>query len=235
VRNHRQRDPPKSASKTLDRASYEEIIRDIRRPREKPRSMTLIALIRHAATGWNEGGRVQSTTDVPLSENGRETVRTWQAPPHIAEFDWISSPLSRAVETATILSGFPPSRTDERLIEMDWAVWEGMTITELKAEIGNPGEAWRAGGLDFKAPGGESQREVQYRLLAVFRELVEAGRPTTIVCHRGVVRATYSLAAKWNQTTPWPDTLADDCTHLFQLQANGHPEIAELNVPLTSG
>jgi broad specificity phosphatase PhoE len=234
VRNHRQRDPPKSASKTLDRASYEEIIRDIRRPREKPRSMTLIALIRHAATGWNEGGRVQSTTDVPLSENGRETVRTWQAPPHIAEFDWISSPLSRAVETATILSGFPPSRTDERLIEMDWAVWEGMTITELKAEIGNPGEAWRAGGLDFKAPGGESQREVQYRLLAVFRELVEAGRPTTIVCHRGVVRATYSLAAKWNQTTPWPDTLADDCTHLFQLQANGHPEIAELNVPLTS-
>jgi broad specificity phosphatase PhoE len=235
VRNHRQRDPPKSASKTLDRASYEEIIRDIRKPREKPRSMTLIALIRHAATGWNEGGRVQSTTDVPLSENGRETVRTWQAPPHIAEFDWISSPLSRAVETATILSGFPPSRTDERLIEMDWAVWEGMTITELKAEIGNPGEAWRAGGLDFKAPGGESQREVQYRLLAVFRELVEAGRPTTIVCHRGVVRATYSLAAKWNQTTPWPDTLADDCTHLFQLQANGHPEIAELNVPLTSG
>jgi broad specificity phosphatase PhoE len=234
VRNHRQRDPPKSASKTLDRASYEEIIRDIRKPREKPRSMTLIALIRHAATGWNEGGRVQSTTDVPLSENGRETVHTWQAPPHIAEFDWISSPLSRAVETATILSGFPPSRTDERLIEMDWAVWEGMTITELKAEIGNPGEAWRAGGLDFKAPGGESQREVQYRLLAVFRELVEAGRPTTIVCHRGVVRATYSLAAKWNQTTPWPDTLADDCTHLFQLQANGHPEIAELNVPLTS-
>jgi broad specificity phosphatase PhoE len=235
VRNHRQRDPPKSASKTLDRASYEEIIRDIRRPREKPRSMTLIALIRHAATGWNEGGRVQSTTDVPLSENGRETVRTWQAPPHIAEFDWISSPLSRAVETATILSGFPPSRTDERLIEMDWAVWEGMTITELKAEIGNPGEAWRAGGLDFKAPGGESQREVQYRLLAVFRELVDAGRPTAIVCHRGVVRATYSLAAKWNQTTPWPDTLADDCTHLFHLQANGHPEIAELNVPLTSG
>ena len=197
--------------------------------------MTLIALIRHAATGWNEGGRVQSTTDVPLSDNGRETVRTWKAPPHIVEFDWISSPLSRAVETATILSGFPPSRTDERLIEMDWAVWEGMTITELKAEIGNPGDAWRAGGLDFKAPGGESQREVQYRLLAVFRELVDAGRPTVIVCHRGVVRATYSLAAKWNQATPWPDTLADDCTHLFHLQANGHPEIAELNVPLTSG
>ena len=196
--------------------------------------MTLIALIRHAATGWNEGGRVQSTTDVPLSVNGRETVRTWRVPPHIEEFDWISSPLSRAVETAEILSGTPPSRTDARLIEMDWAVWEGLTITELKAEIGNPGEAWRAGGLDFKAPGGESQREVQDRLLAVFRELADAGRPTVIVCHRGVVRATYSLAAEWDQTTPWPDTLADDCTHLFRLLADGHPEVVELNVSLTS-
>ena len=83
--------------------------------------MTLIALIRHAATGWNESGRVQSTTDVPLSDNGRETVLTWQAPPHIEEFDWISSPLSRAIETAKILAGVPPSRTDERLVEMDWA------------------------------------------------------------------------------------------------------------------
>ena len=54
---------------------------------------------------------------------------------------------------------------------MDWAAWEGMTIDELRAEIGNPGEAWRAGGLDFKAPGGESQRDVQTRLLSFFAEV----------------------------------------------------------------
>lgn len=195
--------------------------------------MTLIALIRHAATDWNEGGRVQSTTDVPLSENGRNTVRSWKVPPHIEEFEWVSSPLSRATETAHLLSGQAPGRTDERLVEMDWAVWEGMTIAELRAEIGNPGEAWRAGGLDFKAPGGESQREVQDRILSFFRELATAGQPTVIVCHRGVVRATYSLAAQWDQTTPWPDDLSDDCTHIFRLQAHGHPEIVELNVPLT--
>lgn len=194
--------------------------------------MTLIALIRHAATDWNEGGRVQSMTDVPLSEGGREAVRNWQVPDHIAEFDWVSSPLSRAVETAAILAGAPPSRTDARLIEMDWAEWEGMTIAELRAAIGNPGEAWRAGGLDFKAPSGESQRDVQMRLLSFYRELVEEGRPTVIVCHRGVVRATYSLAAGWDQTTPWPDTLADDCTHIFRLGNEGHPAIERLNVPL---
>ena len=195
--------------------------------------MTLIALIRHAATDWNEGGRVQSTTDVPLSDGGRETVRGWRVPDRLAAFDWVSSPLSRAVETASLLTGAPPSRTDPRLVEMDWAAWEGMTIAELRAEIGNPGEAWRAGGLDFKAPGGESQREVQDRLLAVYREITATDRPTVIVCHRGVVRATYSLAADWDQTTPWPDNLADDCVHLFRLEPHGHPVIEELNVPLT--
>lgn len=196
--------------------------------------MTLIALVRHAATGWNEGGRVQSTTDIPLSENGRNAVRSWQVPSEIAEFEWVSSPLSRAVETASILTGQPPVRTDSRLIEMDWAVWEGLTIKELKDEIGNPGEAWRAGGLDFKAPGGESQREVQERLLSFFQEVADVGRPTAIACHRGIVRATYSLAARWDQTTAWPHTLSDDCTHIFRLQSNGHPEIESLNVPLTA-
>ena len=198
------------------------------------RFMTTIALIRHAATEWNEGGRVQSTTDVPLSDGGRETVRSWKAPSRLNEFQWVSSPLSRAVETANILAGAPPHRTDHRLVEMDWAVWEGMTIAELRTEIGHPGEAWRAGGLDFKAPGGESQRDVQTRLLSFYREVAEAQQPTVVVCHRGVVRATYSLAAEWDQKTPWPDTLGDNCVHLFRLQPHGHPEIEELNVPLTS-
>ena len=45
--------------------------------------MTLIALIRYAATDWNEGGRVQSTTDVPLSEGGRSAVRSWRVPGHL--------------------------------------------------------------------------------------------------------------------------------------------------------
>ena len=196
--------------------------------------MTLIALIRHAATDWNEGGRVQSTTDVPLSEGGRSAVRSWRVPEHLDGFDWVSSPLSRAVETASILSGRAPSRLDDRLVEMDWAAWEGMTIGELRAEIGNPGEAWRAGGLDFKAPGGESQRDVQTRLLSFFAEVADTNQPTVIACHRGIVRATYSLAVDWDQSTPWPDTLADDCAHLFRLADDGHPAVEELNVPLTT-
>lgn len=196
--------------------------------------MTLIALIRHAPTEWNEAGRVQSRTDVPLSEAGRAVAGGWTVPDALHAFDWISSPLSRAVETARILTGAAPSRTDRRLVEMDWGVWEGMDLHQLRAEIGNPGAAWRAGGLDFLAPEGESQRDVQIRLLDLFRELAEAGQPTVAVCHRGVVRATYSLAVGWDQTTPWPDKLDDDCAHLFRLAPDGLPTAECLNLPLSA-
>lgn len=197
--------------------------------------MTLVALIRHAPTEWNESGRVQSRTDVPLSDAGRATVETWRIPDELHGFEWIASPLSRATETLEILLGRPPSRTDHRLVEMDWGVWEGMTISELREEIGNPGAAWRAGGLDFLAPEGESQRDVQNRLIDLFREIARAGTPTAVVCHRGVVRATYSLAVGWDQTSPWPETLADDCAHLFRLSEDGLPSVERINLPLYGG
>lgn len=196
--------------------------------------MTLFALIRHAPTEWNESGRVQSRTDVPLSAAGRAAAREWRVPDLLRGFDWISSPLSRAIETAHILTGTPPARTDPRLVEMDWGAWEGMDLHQLRAEIGNPSAAWREGGLDFLAPRGESQRDVQARLLALFREIAEAERPTIAVCHRGVVRATYSLAIDWDQTTPWPDKLDDECAHLFRLSADGTPVIERLNLPLAA-
>jgi probable phosphoglycerate mutase len=195
--------------------------------------MTLLALIRHGPTEWNESGLVQSHTDVPLSAAGRKIVGDWRVPTDLAGSRWLSSPLGRAVETARILSGEQDIATDARLVEMDWGTWEGMDMKALRAEIGHPGEAWRAGGLDFRAPDGESQRDVQNRLLGLFAELSEAGTPTLATCHRGVVRATFALATGWDQTTSWPEVLRDDCVHLFALSTKGVPSTERLNIPLT--
>ena len=131
--------------------------------------MTLIALIRHAATDWNEGGRVQSTTDVPLSEGGRSAVRSGVYQSTLMDSIGYRARFPAPLKPPRILSGRAPSRLDDRLVEMDWAAWEGMTIDELRAEIGNPGEAWRAGGLDFKAPGGERSARCSNAAAFVFR------------------------------------------------------------------
>jgi broad specificity phosphatase PhoE len=196
--------------------------------------MTLIALIRHGETDWNESGRVHSRSDIPLSPRGRRQVRTWRIPRELAGFDWFASPLVRARETAEILSGDAVT-TDARLVEMDWAVWEGWTLDALRSEIGNLRAAWEAGGLDFRAPGGESPREVQARLRPFLAERAAAGRPSVAVCHRGVIRAVYALATGWDMKSSPPCRPADDAAHLFRLAQDGAPAVERLDIPLMAG
>ena len=94
--------------------------------------MTRVALIRHGPTAWNEARRIQGHQDQPLSDAGRDEVARWRVPPEIAAFDWVSSPLIRAVETARLLGAPAPLATDPRLVEMDWGEWEGHTLAELR-------------------------------------------------------------------------------------------------------
>lgn len=196
--------------------------------------MTLFAVIRHGPTEWNAIGRVQGRSDIALSADGRKTVSGWAAPPQLAGFSRLSSPLTRAAETAEILFRAPVAR-DDRLIEMDWAEWEGMSLESLRAELGDLMVAWEARGLDFRAPGGESPRDVQARLAPLLAEIVAAGTPTVAVTHKGVIRALYALATGWDMTDKPRDKLRDDCAHLFSLSPQGIPVVDTLNVALTPG
>lgn len=193
--------------------------------------MTLIALVRHGPTEWNETGIVQGRSDIPLSDAGRAKVAAWRQPDDISGFEWISSPLTRAVETARIMTGRTVP-TDERLVEMDWSEWEGMNLPDLRAQLGNLMKAWEAKGLDFRAPGGESPREVQDRLQPFLAERAAAGRNTVAVCHKGVIRAMYALSVSWDMTDKAPEKLQDDCTHLFELAADGAPRPYRFNISL---
>jgi len=196
--------------------------------------MVRLAVVRHAPTEWNAIGRVQGRTDVPLSEAGRVTAAGWSLPPDLAEFHAISSPLTRTVETASLLLG-RKTATDERLIEMDWAIWEGRELPDLRAELGDLMVAWEAKGLDFRAPGGESPRDVQARLEPLLAEIAKAARPTVAVTHKGVIRSLYALATGWDMTDKPPHKLRDDCVHVFTLSAEGAPSVDRLNLPLNGG
>ena len=194
--------------------------------------MTFLALIRHGSTEWNEKGIVQGRSDIPLSAGGREQVGGWRTPSQIDDFDWIASPLSRALETASILTGRRVP-TDERLVEMDWSHWEGQTLATLRAELGDLMAAWEAEGLDFKSPGGESPREVQARLQPFLLERAAARRNTVAVCHKGVIRAVYALAIGWDMTDKPPRKLKEECVHIFRLGEDGLPAVHMLDIAMT--
>jgi len=196
--------------------------------------VTEIALIRHGPTAWNEAGRIQGRRDISLSQSGREAVAGWRLPACLARFAWISSPLSRALETARLLGAPEPIATDARLVEMDWGIWEGQTLAALIAE-NSP--AWRDGqdkGSDFRPPDGESPRDVQARVRSWLDDIGSGGKPTIAVVHKGVIRATYALATGWDMMREPPDKLTWSAAHLFRIGADGTPKVARLNIELTA-
>jgi len=112
----------------------------------------------------------------------------------LADWRWIASPLGRAWQTAVIIAdvaGVPTGRIehDDRLKEMTWGRWDGMTAAEIEA---TDGDLWRARLADrwTVAPpgGGETQRDVIARAGAWLRAL-PAGARVVAVAHGALGRA----------------------------------------------
>jgi broad specificity phosphatase PhoE len=192
--------------------------------------MTLLALIRHAPTAWNTGGRLQGRSDIPLLDTSRADLARRKIPDSYAAFRALSSPLKRCLDTAAMLRLVVS--TDGRLVEMDWGAYQGHTLKELRAAHGVDLAANEARGLDFRPPGGESPRDVQARVAPLLREITAAGTPTLAVTHRGVIRAIYAHAIGWDMTGEPPHGLDLYALHLFALGSDGTPRLEQLNLPL---
>ena len=195
--------------------------------------MTRLALIRHAATAYNEERRMQGGRDVPLSAAGRAAASRWRIPPALAGADWLTSPLARARETARLL-GAANAAIEPRLVEMNWGRWEGCTIAELRAGLGAAMAENEALGLDFRPEGGESPREVQARIVPWLAEIAARGRPVCAVTHKGVIRAVFALASGWGMTGKPPARLDWSAAQLFTLAADGAPAVEQLNLALAA-
>ncbi len=190
-----------------------------------------VVLIRHAPTAWNAEGRIQGQTDVDLSPEGRAALAGWRMPPDFGNLPAFSSPLRRAVATATGL-GLAGVVRDHRLMEMDWGAWEGERIEALRARLGPDMAANEARGFDFRPPGGESPRMLLARVGAWLAEVAAAERSCVAVTHAGVIRVLYAAATGWDLTGPRPVKLQRAAAQVFTLGPDGAPALEALNVPL---
>jgi probable phosphoglycerate mutase len=192
-----------------------------------------IVMIRHGETQWNAEGRIQGISDVPLSDSGRADVTGWRVPKEFSGYRWMASPLMRARDTAVLLGASEDELVcDARLSEMNWGAWEGLTLADLEPELPAIHAARARDGLDFRAPGGESNRDVQVRLVEWVTHVVADGRPTIAVAHKGVVRALVSLATGWDMRVPLPRDMDWSSAHLFHADKSGGIRIGRLDIPL---
>ncbi len=194
-------------------------------------ALALLAMLRHGPTRWTAERRLQGRNDQPLSAAGRAAVRSWQMPAETTGFHWITSPLARARETAGLL-GHADAKVEPRLTEMSFGAWEGERLVDLRQRLGPAMQALENQGLDFRAPGGESPREVQARLDPLLMEIGRDGVDVLAVTHKAVIRALYAHASGWPMLGRPPCKLAECVLHLFSIAADGSPAVHRLNLPL---
>jgi probable phosphoglycerate mutase len=179
-----------------------------------------LLFLRHGSTSWNEAGRIQGQTDVPLSEIGRTHVAGWRLSAEWATARCFTSPLARARETASLL-GFRDAAADARLREMAWGACEGGTLDGVRRRYGAAFAETESRGLDFRPPGGETPREVAARLAAFLREIAQGPGDVVVVAHRGVLRASLVLAFDWDMLGKPPVAVAPDRGLQYRLDTGG--------------
>lgn len=197
--------------------------------------MSALFLLRHGPTEWTAARRLQGRSDIPLSARGRGVVATWRLPDRAVQGEWISSPLVRATETAHILRRRHQPTGDlliePRLAEMSFGEWEGQTLAHLRSVHGPAMTEWEGRGLDFRAPGGESPRDVQDRLRPWLEDMAAGHADVLAITHKGVMRALYARASGWDMRGKPPHRLADNAVHQFELDRAGL-RIVALSIPL---
>jgi probable phosphoglycerate mutase len=160
-------------------------------------SATRLLLVRHGATDATEEGRFSGASGAELSERGRWQVERLGERLEQQNISHVySSPLSRALDTARIISlhcKLEPL-TRDGLREISHGHWEGMKRDAVEREYPDEYAAWEADPFTFAPSGGESGVAVLARALPVIREIVTAhpGQQILVVSHKATLRLLLS-------------------------------------------
>jgi len=154
-------------------------------------ALNRIVLVRHGETVGQSSIRYYGATDVALSDLGREQVRAAAlALPGDAFGLVLTSPLSRAWESARMLVPNRAVRLLEEFREINFGDWEGLTADEIRARDPIRYADWQQQRPGFEYPGGERRADFQARIDLAVEGMVASGCSSIlVVVHKGVIRA----------------------------------------------
>jgi probable phosphoglycerate mutase len=160
----------------------------------------IIYYIRHGETAWNAEGRFQGSRDIPLNDLGREQAASAggiladlfaRDGRETSSLEFVASPLSRARLTMELVRNrlkLPAADygVDDRLREIGYGQWEGLTLPEMKLHDAAIFASRDADKWGVAAPSGESYASVTLRMREWFDSLLT---DTVAVAHGGTMRA----------------------------------------------
>lgn len=146
--------------------------------------MSRLYLIRHGNTEANLQHRYCGSTDLPLSQPGREALEKLQY--DVAPVRFLTSGMLRTEQTLAILFGNVPHGQRPAFREVDFGIFEMHTYEELKDDPAYI--AWITGdNMANIPPEGESGNQMLARVLEALPELLQ--EDTVLVTHGGVIAA----------------------------------------------
>jgi probable phosphoglycerate mutase len=166
-----------------------------------------ILLVRHGQTHANVEHIWHGITDTPLTEQGRRqaSLAGRYINDHYSPLSRVyASQLQRARHTADAIAVHTgvAVESDPRLQEVDNGEWENVSYADLHQKY----DYWRntMREEDYRAPGGESRREVNQRMLASLSEIAarHSNQTVTVVSH-GLAMAMVLSYLAGNESADW--------------------------------
>lgn len=151
--------------------------------------MAEVVLVRHGETEWSRTGRHTGTSDIPLTDKGREQARLLGSLVGERAFVRVlTSPLQRASETSRLAGLGEVAEECPDLREWDYGIYDGRTTADIRKEIPD----WTV--WSHPVPGGETADEVGRRADRVIDLLQKADGDVALFAHGHILRV---LAARW--------------------------------------
>lgn len=143
-----------------------------------------VLLVRSGPTDWDDAGRLQGDTDLPLSDCGRDAFAARVAQvatgaDHDALDVVLHGPDECSGQSGRILAAQlgVRARQIEDFREMDLGLWEGMRESELLERHPTVYKQWRADPTAVTPPDGDTLADTEARVLnALRRSLEKSGR-----------------------------------------------------------
>ena len=187
------------------------------------KSRPSLFFIRHGETDWNAVSRLQGQQDIPLNATGERQAR------HCGQLlkslvnvsltmPFVTSPMRRAVATMRLLreeAGLPADgySIDDRLKEISFGRWEGMTWKEVRRADPARAAGREADKWGFVPPGGESYGHLLERISIWYQSLAA---DCVVVAHGGVARTLLVLLGGEGTLTAPITEIRQGCILVFE-------------------
>lgn len=168
-------------------------------------------LVRHGVAEWNQTGRYQGQSDPPLTARGEaqaQILANWFAGSGVVTL--FTSPLVRARRTACAVARRlgVAAIVDNRLSELAYGQWEGLTQAEVKQRWPELLRLWKRAPDQVHFPGGENLHDVRRRIRSFFEEASRHPGPVLAVTHQAIVRVAV-LEAQGKPLSAYRDVRAE--------------------------